>query len=498
MEFQSKEYYENLSKKLNFVTKALINGEFVDSISGETFVTVNPATGKKITDITSCIEEDVELAVQAAKQAFADGRWSKLEPAKRKQILMRFADLILEHQEELAVMESLDSGKPVFDTLTGDVPETAMTFSWHAELIDKQEDVITTTDADHIGMVVREPLGVIGAILPWNFPMQMAAWKLAPILASGNCAVVKPAKLTSLTMLRMGELAVEAGIPAGVLNIVPGSGSVIGEALARHPDVAALTFTGSTEVGKQLLGLSGESNTKRIILELGGKNPCIIMPDVKDLDYAAEQAVTAVFWNMGENCTSNSRLLVHKSIKDDFLKKVVEKTKEWKTGNPFDPENRLGALIEPRHMDTVLKYVEIGKEEGARLVMGGERIHEESGGNYVSPAIFDEVTPDMRIAREEIFGPVLAVMTFQTEEEAIRLANDTEYGLQASLFCDDIKTAHRMARKLRAGTISVNCYSEGDITTPFGGFKQSGFFGRDKSRWANQQYTELKTIWIQL
>lgn len=498
MEFKSKEYYETLSNNLKLVTKALIDGRFVSSKTGEMFTTVNPANGQIITEIASCKAEDVEMAVGAAKRAFEDGRWSKLEPSKRKEILIRFANLIMEHQEELAVMETLDSGKPIRDTLNGDVPETAMTFSWHSELIDKLEDVITATDAEHLSMVVREPLGVVAAILPWNFPMQMAAWKLAPILASGNCVVVKPAQLTSLTMLKLGELAMEAGIPEGVLNILPGSGSLIGNILAKHPEVAAVTFTGSTEVGKQLLGVAGGSNAKRVFLEMGGKNPCIVMPDVNNLDYAAEQAVMAVFWNMGENCTSNSKLLVHNSIKEIFLEKVIEKTKEWKTGNPFDPENKLGALIEPKHMQRILEYVRIGKEEGARLIWGGERLYEETGGNYVAPAVFDQVNADMRIAREEMFGPILAVMSFETEQEVIRLANDTEYGLQASLFCDDVKTAHRMARQLNAGTVSVNCYSEGDITTPFGGFKQSGFLGRDKSRWANQQYTELKTIWMQL
>lgn len=498
MELKSKEYYEGLKKNLKFTTKAFIGGKFTDSSDGKTYTTINPADGRAIADVASCGIADVERAVSAAREAFEDGRWSEMAPARRKEILIRFSELILEHQEELAVMESLDSGKPICDTLTGDVPETAMTFSWHAELIDKLEDVITTTDRGHLSMVVREPIGVVGAILPWNFPMQMAAWKLAPILAAGNCAVVKPAKLTSLTMLRMGELAMEAGIPEGVLNILPGSGALIGNALTKHLKIDALTFTGSTEVGKQLLGLAGSTNGKRVFLEMGGKNSCIIMPDVKNLDYAAEQAVTAVFWNMGQNCTSNSKILVHGDIKDEFVNKLIEKTKEWKTGNPLDPENRLGALIEAKHMETILNYIKIGKEEGGRLIFGGERLYAESGGNYVSPTVFTEVTPRMRIGREEIFGPVLSVMEFKSEEEALNLANDTEYGLQASLFCEDVGTVHRMARKLNVGTVSVNCYSEGDITTPFGGFKQSGFFGRDKSRWANQQYTELKTIWIRL
>jgi len=498
MELKTHDYYKDHSKKLKFNTKALIDGKFVESSSGKKFITVNPATGEPITEITSCTRDDVYTAEKAARKAFDDGRWAKMSPADRKDILIRLGDLIDQNGEELAVMETIDSGKPIYDNAQGDIPDTAMTFRWHAEALDKLEDSMTSGDGEHVSMIVREPLGVVGAILPWNFPIQMAAWKLAPILASGNSAIVKPAKLTSLTTLRLGELAMEAGIPDGVLNILPGSGSEIGNALGLHPELEALAFTGSTEVGKQLLECAGKTNAKRVLLEMGGKNPCIIMPDVKDLDHAAEEAVNAVFWNMGENCTSNSRLIVHESIKDAFLEKVIEKAREWETGDPLDPANRLGALIEKSHMETVLKYIETGKAEGGKLVYGGSRILEESGGNFVEPTIFDGVTPDMTIAREEIFGPVLAVMTFKAEEEALRIANDTQYGLQASLFTDDLSTAHRMSRALRAGTVSVNCYAEGDIGTPFGGFKQSGFFSRDNSLWANRQYTELKTIWMQI
>lgn len=498
MALQTRTYYEKIAGELRFPNKALIDGKFVDSRSGKCFTTINPANGRPITEITSCGAEDVLTAEAAARKAFDDGRWAKMPPQERKSILLRFSQLLLDRADELAVMESLDSGKPISDTVQGDVPDTAMTFAWYAEAIDKLEDSITATDAAHMSLVVREPVGVVGAILPWNFPMQMASWKLAPILATGNSVIVKPAKLTSLTMLRMAELAMEAGIPDGVLNVLPGSGDVIGTALGTHPQLEALTFTGSTAVGKRLLELSGQTNAKRILLEMGGKNPCIVMPDVHDLDHAAAQAVNAVFWNMGENCTSNSRLLVHRRIKDIFLEKVIAAAKEWKTGMPLDPTVQLGALVERPHMEQVLRYIESGKAEGGRLVYGGRQLFAESGGNFVEPAIFDGITPDMTIAREEIFGPVLAVMTFDTEEEAIRLANDTEYGLQASLFTDDVRTAHRMARGLRAGTVSVNCYSEGDIGTPFGGFKQSGFFSRDKSLWAARQYTELKTIWMQL
>lgn len=489
---------EQIARELRFQTRALIDGTFRDSVSGAVFDTINPATGKKITSIALCGEEDVEIAVKAARRAFADGRWSKLHPSERKKRLLRLAELIEANGETLAVMESLDSGKPVCDTAALDVPETAACFAWHAEAADKLEDSMTATDLKHVSMVVREPVGVVAAVLPWNFPMQMAAWKLAPILASGNTVVVKPAKFTSLTLLRLGELALEAGIPAGVLNVVPGNGSTVGTALALHPDVDMITFTGSTEVGRQLLEQSGRSNLKRVLLELGGKNPCIVMPVIHDLTRAAEQIVTAALWNMGENCTANSRILIHKDIKDALLEEILRQTALWEPGNPLDPDNRHGALVDQSQMERVLRYVEIGRKEGARLLYGGERILEETGGNFVRPAVFDGVTPEMTIFREEIFGPVFGITTFSTEEEAVALANDTAYGLHASVWSDDVNCVHRISREIRAGTVSVNCFSEGDIGTPFGGFKQSGFMGRDKSLWANRQYTELKTIWMEL
>ncbi len=494
----TKEQYHKIAQSMQYNTKALINGRLVNSLSGKTFKTENPATGEILTEITCCDGRDVEIAVQAARKAFQDGRWSGLKPYERKAILLKFADLILQHQEELAVLESLDSGKPIFDTIQGDVPETANCFAWHAEAIDKLEDQLTATGPDNISMVIRQPIGVVGTILPWNYPMMMAGWKLAPILASGNCAVAKPSKLTSLTLLRMGELALEAGIPEGVLNVVPGGGATVGNAISLHRDVDMITFTGSTAIGRTLLEDSGKTNLKRVLLELGGKNPCIVMPDITDMDDAAEQIVAAALWNMGENCTANSRILVHKDIKDKLLAKLIEKTKTWKVGDPLDPQHRLGALIEKPHMEKVLEYIEKGKAEGADLVFGGKRVLEETDGYFIEPAIFDNVTQNMIIAREEIFGPVFGILTFSTVEEAIAMANDTEYGLHASVWTENVNLAHRIARSINAGTIAVNTYCEGDIGTPFGGFKQSGFFGRDKSLWANRQYTELKTIWMQL
>jgi gamma-glutamyl-gamma-aminobutyraldehyde dehydrogenase len=326
----------------------------------------------------------------------------------------------------------------------------------------------------------------------------MAAWKLGPILSTGNSVVVKPARQTSLSALRLAEIAAEAGLPEGVLNVVPGNGSVIGAALCRHKDVDAVAFTGSTDVGRQLLNYSAESNLKRVLLELGGKNPQVVLEDAGDLDYVARQVVNCVFWNMGENCSSGSRLLVHRKLKDKLLPKLLEASKEWIVGDPLDPATKIGPMIEESHLKKVLGYIEIGKSEGAKLVLGGGRALPGSGGYFVQATIFDQVKPSMRIAREEIFGPVLSVLTFDTEEQAIAMANDTSYGLTASLYSQDISRANRVARALRAGTVSINCFSEGDASTPFGGFKQSGFFGRDKSVFAHYQYTELKTIWAQL
>ncbi|AFQ45223.1 aldehyde dehydrogenase [Desulfosporosinus meridiei] len=498
MELLSKEEYQKIAQGIQYPTKAFIDGEKVESVSGKIFSTENPATGEKLTEITACNEEDVDLAVRAARRAFNDKSWSGLAPVQRKKVLQTLSELILEHKDELAVLESLDSGRPISDIAPSDVYETAECFAWHGEAADKLEDQVTASPPDIVSMIVREPIGVVGAVLPWNFPMLMAAWKLGPILAAGNSVVVKPSKLTTMTMLRIAELAQEAGIPAGVLNVVTGSGALVGEAIALHPDVNLITFTGSTAVGRTLLEYSGKSNLKRVLLELGGKNPCIVMPNITDLEAAAEEIAQAAFWNMGENCSANSRLIVHKDIKDELLKAVIEKTKAWTVGDPLDPQFRLGSMIEKSHMEKVLEYIETSKAEGADLVYGGRQILQETGGYFIEPTIFDNVTAGMTIAKEEVFGPVLAVMTFSNEEEAIEMANDTEYGLHASIWSKDVNEVHRLSRGIQAGTISVNCFSEGDMGTPFGGFKQSGFIGRDKSLWASRQYTEMKTIWMKI
>ena len=496
MRFLTTQEYEKVAQSLTYNTKALINGKLVDAASGKTFDTVNPANGKVITSIASCGTEEVEEAVKVARAAFDSGKWSRIAPEERKKMLFKFADLIEQNATELAVMESIDSGKPICDTVEGDVPETVECFRFAAEAIDKINDEITPTNGDSLCLVRREPIGVCAAILPWNFPILMSAWKLAPILAAGNCVVVKPAKLTSLTLLKLAELSLEAGIPAGVLNVVPGSGKLIGDALANHKEIDLITFTGSTAVGRNLLNCSGNSNIKRVLLELGGKNPCVVTQDIDNLDYAAEEIVKAALWNMGENCTQNSRIIMHKDIKDKLLPKILSEVEKWKVGNPLDPTNLHGALIERAHMEKVLEYVEIGKQEGADLIYGGEQILKETGGNFLKPAVFDNCNQSMRIIREEIFGPVFAIETYTDIEEAIAMANDTEYGLQASVWSDNIHKVQTFTSGIKAGVISVNHFSEGDMTTPFGGFKQSGFMGRDKSIWANKQYTELKSVYV--
>ena len=484
-------------EKLEFHTRAIINGEAVNSVSGDFFDVENPATGKIITRITACNEEDVEIAVRAARDVFERGDWSRMAPADRRRVMSRFADLIDEHALELTLLEVLEAGKPVSETLHTDIHETAECIRWHAEATDKIYDQVCPTSRDNLGMIIREPVGVVGAVLPWNFPAQMAAWKLGPILSMGNSVIIKPAEITSLSTIRLAELALEAGLPAGVFNVLPGKGSVLGQALGLHMDVDCCAFTGSTGVGRKFLEYAAQSNLKRTVLELGGKSPQIVMPDVVDLKTTAEHVAAAAFWNMGENCSAGSRLIVHETVKEPLLKELLTVMESWKLGDPLDPEVMLGSMIEKKHMDKVLSYIAKGVEEGAELRLGGRQVLKETGGYFVEPTIFDNVTNDMTIAREEIFGPVLSVITFRTEEEAIQIANETDYGLASSLHTENVHTANRMARAIKAGTVSINCFSEGDSTAPFGGFKQSGFGGRDKSLAAHDQYAELKTVWYE-
>ena len=493
----SKNEYIDIAAKIQFPTDPFINGMFQKSKARRVMESINPATGSVITNISACNDSDVNYAVKVSRDAFNSGEWANKHPSERKAVLLKLAQLIEENKTELAVLESLESGKPVSECVLTDLPETVVTIQWHAEAIDKMYDQISPANADAVGLITREPLGVVGCVLPWNFPLMMLAWKIAPALAGGNSVIVKPAEQTSMTALRVAELATEAGIPPGVLNVLPGEGPDVGEPMGRHSDIDAISFTGSTEVGRLFLEFSGQSNLKKIILECGGKNPAVVLSDANNLDSVAEHIVFAALWNMGQNCTANSRLIVHKSLKDTLLEKVREKMKDWHTGDPLDPDNQLGAIISKEQYDKILGYIEVAKSEGAVLIEGGNAINSGEG-LFIEPTLFTGVTAEMIIAKEEVFGPVFVMMTVDSDEEAINLANDTCYGLQASLFTSSVTKAHKYGRALQAGTVSVNCYGEGDISTPFGGYKLSGFGGRDNSLMAHDQYTETKTLWIDI
>lgn len=491
-------YYQQQATQLAFETRALIGGRFVNALSGEEFDTVNPATGRRLASIARCGAIDVDAAVSAARAAFERGDWSRAAPKHRKKVLLRFADLVEANLQTLALMESLDSGKPIRDALSADLPDMIESLRWHAEAADKLYDQVAPTAPDIVAMIVREPIGVVGAVLPWNFPIYLAGWKIGPALASGNSIVIKPAEQTTLTALVLGRLALEAGVPEGVLNIVPGDGETVGQAIGRQRDIDCVSFTGSGEVGRLFLKYSAESNMKRVVLECGGKSPALVLADAHDLAGVAQQVALGALFCQGENCSAGSRLIVHRSRKEELLEEVKRAFDQWCVGDPLDPVTRIGAIIEPQHMRRVLGYIAGGKEQGAQLVYGGSQVRQDSGGSFVEPTIFDEVQPSMTIAREEIFGPVLSVMTFDDLAEGVAIANDTSYGLASSVYTSSLDAAHGVARQIRAGTVSVNCFSEGDTGVPFGGYKESGFGGREKSLLAHDQYTETKTIWMQL
>ncbi|MGH1543448.1 MAG: aldehyde dehydrogenase [Arenicella sp.] len=491
------EQYKAIAQNISFPVDPFIDGTFRQSAAGKTMQTINPATGETLAEVAACTADDVDFAVDAARQAFDDGKWLRMHPNERKTILIKLADLIERDQNELAVLESLESGKPISECQMTDLPESVATLKWHAEAADKIYDQISPANEDGIGMIVREAIGVVGCVLPWNFPLMMLVWKIGPALATGNSVIVKPAEQTSLTTLRVASLALEAGIPAGVLNILPGLGPDVGEPMGRHNGIDVISFTGSTEVGRLFLEFSAKSNLKKITLECGGKNPAVVLSDAQNLESIAKHVAFSALWNMGQNCTANSRLIVHKDVKPALLEMILQEMKSWNTGDPLDPANQLGAIISPEQYHRILNYITIANAEGAELVYGGKTV-EIGDGMFIEPTIFDGVMPDMTIARDEIFGPILGIMSVDSDEKAIALANDTCYGLQTSLFTSDVKKAHRYARALQAGTVSVNCYGEGDITTPFGGYKLSGFGGRDNAFMAHDQYTETKTIWIDI
>jgi 4-guanidinobutyraldehyde dehydrogenase / NAD-dependent aldehyde dehydrogenase len=485
------------AKALKIDGRAVINGMRVNAADKATFECFSPIDNRKLTDVASCKAADIDLAVTAARAAFNARTWAEKSPKERKQIMIKFADLIIANREELALLETLDMGKPITASLNVDVNSAANSLRWFGEAIDKVYDEIAPTPDHTLAMITREPIGVVGAIVPWNYPMLMACWKIAPALASGNSVVLKPSEKSPLSALKIADIALEAGIPAGVLNVVPGFGADAGSPLALHMDVDCIAFTGSTGVGKKIQIMAGQSNLKRAWCELGGKSPNIVFADCKDLNRAAEASAGSIFYNQGESCNAPSRLLVERSIKDKLVQKILAELKNYQPGDPLNESTTMGAMVDCGQMENVLKYIESGKLQGASLLAGGDRAKADTGGFYVNPTVFDNVTNDMKIAAEEIFGPVLSIITFDTVDEAIKIANDTEYGLAAAVWTQDVSKAHMVAKRLRAGTVHVNSYDEDDITVPFGGYKQSGN-GRDKSLHALEKYTELKTTWIRL
>jgi gamma-glutamyl-gamma-aminobutyraldehyde dehydrogenase len=496
MDKKSLAFWQDKAATLSIEGRAFIDGEYRDAEGGRTFDCLSPIDGKVLAKVADSGAADVDAAVAAARRAFDSGVWSGLNPRQRKAVLLRWAASIREHMDELALLETLDAGKPIADTTSVDVPGAAYCVEWFAEAIDKVGGEVAPADHHLVGLVTREPIGVVAAVVPWNFPILMASWKFGPALAAGNSVVLKPSEKSPLTAIRLAQLALDAGIPAGVFNVVPGAGEP-GKLLALHQDVDCLAFTGSTNVGKLIMQYAGQSNLKRVWLELGGKSPNIVMPDCPDMDRAANAAAGAIFYNMGEMCTAGSRLLVHRDIKDVFLDKLIAAARSYTPGNPLDPKTSMGAIVDKVQLERVLGYIEAGRAE-AKLLLGGARVKEETGGFYIEPTIFEIPASGAKVAREEIFGPVLSVITFDTVEEAIRIANDSEYGLAAAVWTSNLTTAHEVSRQLRAGTVWVNCYDEGgDMNFPFGGYKQSGN-GRDKSLHALEKYTELKSTLVRL
>lgn len=486
--------YQDIAGRLTPNGQAFIDGGFCDAVDGEKFETTNPATGQVLASVAHCKAADVDRAVAAARRVFDAGTWSRAEPEERKEVLLKIAALVREHTEELAVLESLDTGKTINDCLDeigGEVPKF---FQWYAELADKTFGKIAPTGPGALALIIREPAGIAGAVLPWNFPLLMAAWKIAPALAVGCSAIIKPAEQTPLSAIRLAELMQQAGVPDGVINIVPGFGETAGKAIGLQNDIDTVSFTGSTEVGRMFMRYSGDSNLKSVGLEMGGKSPFIVLEDAMLNDDLIEHAAMSAFWNGGQNCSANMRQLIAAPLVEEFTGRILERVKAFKLGDPLDPATDIGSMITKEHKTMVMDYIQSGLDEGAKMVVGGSS---DLPGYFIQPTVFQNVTPEMKIAREEIFGPVLGIMPIKTAEEALAVASDTDYGLHATVFTQDIDRAIHMARALPCGTVSINGFSEGDIKTPFGGYKQSGSLARDNGTEALEQYLQTKTIWIQ-
>jgi gamma-glutamyl-gamma-aminobutyraldehyde dehydrogenase len=494
MSYHSLQEWQTLAGKLKPHHQLFINGRFEDADSGKCFSSINPANQSVLAEVAAGDATDIDRAVAAARAAFNKGVWSEETPQNRKAVLLKLADLIRANLDELALLDSMDMGKPVEDAAAVDVPGSAAFFQWYAEAIDKIYDEIAPTGKGNLALITKEPLGVVGAVVPWNFPLDMATWKGAAALAAGNSVVLKPAEQSPLSALRLAELAMEAGLPEGVFNVVTGYGETAGKALGLHGDVDCLAFTGSTPIGKMFQQYAGQSNMKQVWLETGGKSPNLVFADADDLDAAASMAAFGIFFNQGEVCSANSRLLVERSIHKEFLDRMISHAAAHQPGDPLNPSSKMGAIVSKEQHDRIMSMIEEGRGY-ADCVTGGNAIQVDGKGYFVEPTIFNDVPPASQLAKEEIFGPVLSVIPFDSEDEAVAMANDSIYGLAASVWTGSLSRAHRVSRRLHAGTVSVNTVDALSPMTPFGGFKQSGY-GRDLSLHALDKYTALKTTWI--